>query len=58
MQNARNMPQMNVRLPEGLKELIKAKADKNHRSLNSEAVYIFEQYVKQEESREQEAKAA
>ena len=58
MQNARNMPQLNLRLPEGLKELIKAKAAENHRSLNSEAIYIFEQYVKQEASREQEAKAA
>ena len=58
MQNARNMPQMNVRLPEGLKELIKARADANHRSLNSEAVYIFEQYIKQEKEREDQTKAA
>lgn len=57
MQNARNIPQILLRLPEGLKELIKAKAAENHRSLNSEVIYIFEQYVKQEEKRNEQRTA-
>ena len=57
MQNARTMPQLNVRLPESLKNWIKEKAEVNRRSVNSEAVFIFEQCKQQEEKREQETKA-
>lgn len=49
MKNARNMPQLNLRLPEHIKEWIKERAEANHRSINSEAVCLFEQCKQQEE---------
>ena len=44
MQNARAMPQLNLRVPESLKDWLKEKAESNHRSLNGEIIFIFEQY--------------
>ncbi len=57
MQNARNMPQVNLRIPESLKNWLKVKAEANRRSVNSEAVFIIERYKQEEEKREQETKA-
>lgn len=51
MQNARAMPQLNLRVPESLKDWLKEKAESNHRSLNGEIIFIFEQYKLMEEER-------
>lgn len=57
MKDARNMPQMNLRLPEHIKKWIKERAEANHRSINSEAVFLFEQCKQQEEKRNEQRTA-
>ncbi|HEY8602180.1 MAG TPA: Arc family DNA-binding protein [Thermomicrobiales bacterium] len=40
-----------LRLPEGVHEAIKAIAEREHRSLNGEIVYILERYAQEERAR-------
>lgn len=37
-------PQINLRIPEDLKEKVQKLADKNNRSMNAEIIHILEQY--------------
>lgn len=46
MKDARNLPQINLRLPPELKALIKQCSETNHRSINSEIVFALQQYYK------------
>ena len=50
---ARQDPQFNLRLPEGLKLWVEAQAQKNHRSQTAELVFLIS-----EEKRKQEQAAA
>lgn len=48
MKDARNLPQINLRLPQELKALIKQGSETNHRSINSEIIFALQQYYKQQ----------
>lgn len=51
MQNSRQMPQFNMRMPPNLKDWLQQKASDNFRSLNSEIVARLNESRKQEEAR-------
>lgn len=48
MKDARNAPQLVLRLPPELKQWLEEQAQANHRSLNGEALVALEQYRKQQ----------
>lgn len=55
---SRKLDQFIVRLPEGLRDRIKASADENNRSMNAEMVFALEKYLALQAVRDEDPSSA